>query len=51
MLLEIMDFGRRSGITTVDFQLKGNRPIKSTIEFLLKLHTVVEYYMVSEKMK
>ena len=29
--------------------LKGNRPIKSIIEFLLKLHTVVECYMVSEK--
>ena len=31
--------------------LKGNRPIKSTIEFLLKLHTVMECYMLSEKVK
>ena len=31
------------------FYLKRNRPIKSIIEFLLKLHTVVECYMVSEK--
>ena len=31
--------------------VKGNRPINSTIEFLLKLHTVVECYMLSEKMK
>ena len=30
--------------------LKGNRPIKSTIEFLLKLHTVVECYLLSEEM-
>ena len=30
------------------FHLKGNRPIKSSIEFLLKPYTVVECYMVSE---
>ena len=33
------------------FFLKGNRPIKSTIEFLLKLHTMMECYMLSDKMK
>ena len=31
--------------------LKGNRPIKYTIEFLLKLHIVMECYMLSEKVK
>ena len=31
--------------------LKGNRLIKSTIEFLLKFHTVMECYMLSEKVK
>ena len=31
--------------------LKGNRPIKSTIVFLLKLHIVMECYMQSEKVK
>lgn len=31
--------------------LKGNRPIKYTTEFLLKLHIVMECYMLSEKVK
>ena len=29
--------------------LKGNRPIKSSVEFWLKLHTVVNCYLLSEK--
>ena len=29
--------------------LKGIRPIKSTVEFLLKLHSVVKCYLLSEK--
>ena len=31
--------------------LKGNHPIKSTIEYLLKLNIVVECDILSEKMK
>ena len=32
-----------------DSVLKGNRPMKCAIDFLLKLHTVVECNMISEK--
>ena len=35
----------------MESHLKGNRPIKSTTEFLLKCYTVVECYMESEKVK
>ena len=36
---------------SVGQRLKENRPIKSTVEFLLKLYTMMKRYMVSEKMK
>ena len=48
-----MEFSDTEDINYSDarlLHLKGNRPIKSTIEFLLKLHTVVECYLLSEEM-
>ena len=41
----------KESIKTKYFALKGIRPIQSTIKFLLKLYTVVECYMESEKVK
>ena len=35
-----------SHLEVVGLLLKGNRSLKFTTEFLLKLHTVVECYMV-----
>ena len=48
----ISDSGKSSQKACEEYSfLKGSHPIKSTIEFFLKLQTVVECFMLSAKIK